>query len=226
MTDEQERGRYSDDTLLVGSTEMLMVVDGRLMVGPRASNRIEEPGEPAQEEVLMMVMAETGKSAVEETHPVEASNDDEGQGGSLESNEVVQEPSTPSTRIVEVPGERSQAVDGSVDGSSGDQHEPATSAYRCSVYGCSGPAIVHSEDPEEEECTYGLWCAAHQDRSETMRLGMLQAPEYPRVEYSPGHTMREGREAWLRFHLHPQSSVEMVKRQVTLLIEEQWREIA
>jgi hypothetical protein len=84
---------------------------------------------------------------------------------------------------------------------------------------------MHSEDAEEEERTYGLWCAAHQDRSETMRLGMLLEPEYPAVEYAPGHTMCEEREAWLRFHMYPQSQVEMVKRQVIALIEEQWRAI-
>jgi hypothetical protein len=38
--------------------------------------------------------------------------------------------------------------------------------------------------------------------------------------------MCEGREAWLRFHLQPQSSVGMVKRRVIALIEEQWRAIA
>jgi hypothetical protein len=38
--------------------------------------------------------------------------------------------------------------------------------------------------------------------------------------------MCEGRQAWLRCHMHPQSSVNMVKRQVIALIEEQWREIA
>jgi hypothetical protein len=94
------------------------------------------------------------------------------------------------------------------------------------VHGCNELAIVHSEDPEEEERTYGLWCAAHQDRSETMRLGMLLEPAYPRVEYSRGHTMCEGREAWLPFHMQPQSEVEMVKRQVIALIEEQSREVA
>src|SRR2546423_7238943 len=51
MTDEEERSRYSDDALLVGSTEMLMVVDGRLMVTQGAINMIEEPGEPAAEDV-------------------------------------------------------------------------------------------------------------------------------------------------------------------------------
>jgi hypothetical protein len=59
-----------------------------------------------------------------------------------------------------------------------------------------------------------------------MRLGMLLEPEYPRVEYAPGHTMCEGREAWLRFHMQPRASVKMVKRQVIALIEEQWRETA
>jgi hypothetical protein len=54
MTDEEERGRYSDDVLLVGSAELLMVVDGRLRVVPRASNRMEEPGESVQEEALMV----------------------------------------------------------------------------------------------------------------------------------------------------------------------------
>jgi hypothetical protein len=80
---------------------------------------------------------------------------------------------------------------------------------------------VHSEDAEEEERAFGLWCTAHQDRSETMRLGMLLSPEYPGVEYARGHTMCEGREAWLRFHMYPQSSVGMVKRRVIALIEEQ-----
>jgi hypothetical protein len=59
-----------------------------------------------------------------------------------------------------------------------------------------------------------------------MRLGMLLEPEYPSVEYLPGYTMCEGREAWLRFHRQPWSSVEVVKRQVIALIEEQWREVA
>jgi hypothetical protein len=85
---------------------------------------------------------------------------------------------------------------------------------------------VHSEDAEEEERTSGLWCAVHQDRSETVRMGMLLEPEYPGVEYARGHTMCEGREAWLRFHMQPRSEVEMVKRQLIALIEEQWREIA
>src|SRR5436305_2828587 len=62
MTDEEERSRYSDDALLVGSTEMLRVVDGRLMVVSRASNRIERPLEPVQEEVLLVLMAEPGNS--------------------------------------------------------------------------------------------------------------------------------------------------------------------
>src|SRR5436853_7929520 len=130
---------------------------------------------------------------------------------------MAQERSTPATAFVEKPLERDEAVAGSVAGSSGDQHEPATPTYRCSVYGCSEVAIVHSEDAEEEERTYGLWCAAHQERSETMRLGMLLEPEYPVVEYARGQTMCEGRQAWSRFHLHPQSSVNMVKRQVIVL---------
>jgi hypothetical protein len=225
MTDEEERSRYSDDALLVGSTEMLMVVDGRLRVVPRANNMMEEPLEPAQEATLMVLMAETGNTVLEETHPVEVRASGEGQGGSLGNKKVAQMPSTSSTERLEEPIERDEAVDGAIDGSSG-QHEPATPVYRCSVYGCSESAIVHSDDADEEERTYGLWCAAHQDRSETMRLGMLLEPEYPRVEYSPGHTMCEGREAWLRFHMQPRSSVGMVKRQVIALIEEQWRETA
>lgn len=72
---------------------------------------------------------------------------------------------------------------------------------------------------------YGLWCAGYQDRSETMRLGMLLEPCYPAVEYAQGHTLGEGRQAWLRF-LHAQSSVEMVRRRVMALVEEQWRESA
>jgi hypothetical protein len=138
-----------------------------------------------------MLMAETGNSVLEETSPLEVSALDEDQGGSLESKESIEEPPTPSTRIVEEPGERSEDVDGFPV----SQHEPSTPAYRCSVYGCGEVAIVHSEDAEEEERTYGLWCAEHQDRSETMRMGMLVSPEYPRVEYSRGHTMCEGREA-------------------------------
>jgi hypothetical protein len=59
-----------------------------------------------------------------------------------------------------------------------------------------------------------------------MRVGMLLEPCYPAVEYSPGHTMCEGRLAWLRFHMYPQSSVGMVKQRVIALIEEQWRAIA
>ena len=90
---------------------------------------------------------------------------------------------------------------------------------------------MHSEDAEEEERTYGLWCAAHQERSETMRLGMVLDPVYPRLEYAPGHTLCEGREAWLHFHLHAQSSVGMVQRHVHQLLEAQfedvqWRKIA
>ena len=98
---------------------------------------------------------------------------------------------------------------------------PSTPAYRCSE-----PAIVLSRDPEEEERTSGHRSALHQDRSETMQLGMLLEPEYPAVQYSPGHTMCEGREAWLRFHMQPQSSVGMVRRRVIGLIEEQWRKSA
>jgi hypothetical protein len=83
--------------------------------------------------------------------------------------------------------------------------------------------MVLSRDAQEER-TSGHRSAAHQDRSETMRLGMLLEPEYPRVEYAPGHTMCEGRLAWLRFHMYPQ--VGMVRQRVIALIEEQWREIA
>jgi hypothetical protein len=90
------------------------------------------------------------------------------------------------------------------------------------VYGCNQSAIVHSEDAEEEERTYGLWCAGHQDRSETMRLGILLESEYPLVEYAPGHTLCEGREAWLRFHLHAQSSAQLVSRCVLQLVEMQF----
>ena len=187
---------------------------------------MEEPVEPVQEEALMVLMAAAGNTPVEETYPLEVSALDEGQGGSLGTNESIKEPSTPSTEGIEKPGERDEAVDGSVDGSFGSQHEKASPTYRCSVYGCSEVAIVHSEDTEEEERTYGLWCANHQDRSETMRLGMLLEPEYPRVEYAPGHTMCEGRAGWLRFHMHPRSEVEMVKREVIALVEEWWRETA
>src|SRR5438270_4208518 len=115
-------------------------------------------------------------------------------------------PSTPSTEDVEKPLKRDEDVAGSVDGLVTSQQQPATPTYRCSVYGCHEPAIVHSEDAEEEERTYGLWCADHQNRSETMRLGMLLSPCYPAVEYARGHTLCEGREAWLRFSLHAQSS--------------------
>ncbi len=187
---------------------------------------MEEPVEPVQEEALLVLMATGGNSSLQETNPLEVSALEEGQGGSLENKDSVKEPSTPATRIVEEPGERSEDVAGSVDGFPVSHHEPATPAYHCSVYGCSEVAIVLSRDAEEEERTYGLWCAEHQDRSETMRMGMLLSPEYPRMEYAPGHTMCEGRLAWLRFHMYPQSSVNMVKRQVIALIEEQWREIA
>jgi hypothetical protein len=95
MTDEEERSRYSDDALLIGFAEMLMAVDGRLMVVPRASNRIDEPLEPVQEEALMVLMAETGNTVMEETHPVEVLASDEGQGNSLENKKVAQMPSTP-----------------------------------------------------------------------------------------------------------------------------------
>src|SRR5205814_2735232 len=137
----------------------------------------------------------------------------------------VQEPSTPSTKSVEEPLERNDDVDGYVDGSSASPQQPVTPTYRCSVYGCGEVAIVHSEDAEEEERTYGLWCAAHQDRSETMRLGMLLSPCYPAVCFAPGHTLGEGREGWLRFHRHPQSSVEMVRRHVHELLEAQFDDV-
>src|SRR5437588_1006191 len=219
MTDEEERGRESADALLIGSDELLMVV-------PQASNTIEEPVEPVQEDVLLVWMAETGNSPVEETHPVEGLIGEEGQGGSLENKKIMEIPATPATEGVEEPLERDETVAGSVDGSSASQQQPATPTYRCSVYGCGEGAIVHSEDAEEEERIYGLWCAGHQDCSETMRLGMLHAPCYPAVEYAPGHTLCEGRQAWLRFHLYPQSSVGMVRRRVMALIAEQWRESA
>lgn len=222
MTEEEERSRYADDELLVASAELLMVVDGRLRVTQRASNTMEEPVEPVQEDVLLVLLAKTQNTPVKETHPVEVLSSEEGQGGSLGNKKFVQKPSTSSVDDVEEPVERNEAV----DGSSASQHEPATLIYRCSVYGCSEVAIVHREDAEEEERIYGLWCAAHQDRSEMMRLGMLLEPEYPRVEYAAGHTLCEGREAWLRFSLHAQSSVGMVKRQVIWLIEERWREVA
>src|SRR5205823_5745396 len=98
-----ERSRYSDDVLLIGAAEMLMVVDGRLRVVSRASNGMEEPLEPVQEEALLVLMAETGNTVLEEIHPVEAFSADEGQGGSLERNEEVVEPSTPTTEVTEEP---------------------------------------------------------------------------------------------------------------------------
>lgn len=70
------------------------------------------------------------------------------------------------------------------------------------------------------------WGTVHEDHAETMRLGMLLSPCYPAVEYAPGHTLCEGREAWLWFHLQPGSSVEMVRRRVMAFVEEQWRESA
>jgi hypothetical protein len=225
MTDEEERSRYCDDALLVGTEELLMVVDGRLMVVPEASNTVEEPLEPVQGDVLLVLLAATGKSAVKETYPLEVSASDEGQGGSLENKEFVKEPSTPATNVVEKPLERDEAVAGAVDGLVTSQQQPATPAYRCSVYGCGEVAIVHSEDAEEEERTYGLWCTAHQDRSEAMRLGMLLDPAYPRVEYVLGHTLCEGREAWLRFHLHAQSRVGIVRRHVHQLLEAQFDDV-
>jgi hypothetical protein len=224
MTDEEERSRYVDDVLLIGSAELLMAVDGRLMVVARAINTMKESVESVQEEALMVLMAETGNSVLEGTYPVEVLASDEGQGGSLGNDKVAQMPSTPSTEVTKEPVEGCEDVDGSVDDPFATQHEPATSVYRCSVYGCNEPGIVHSEEAEEEERTYGLWCPAHQDRSETMRLGMPLEPVYPRVEYAPGHTMCEGRLAWLRFHMYPQ--VGMVRQRVIALIEEQWREIA
>ncbi len=226
MTDEEERSRYSDDALLIGSDEVLMAVAGRLMVVPRAINMVEEPGEPMQEELLLVLMAESGNTVMKDTHPVEVSVHEEGQGGSLENKKIVEMPSTPATRVVEEPLEGDEGVAGSVDGPITSPQQPATPAYRCRVYGCSNPAIAHSDDPEDEERIYGLWCAAHQDRSETMRLGMLLEPCYPAVEYAPGHTLCEGREAWLHFHLHAQSSAEMVRRRVRELVEEWWREAA
>src|SRR5205823_9014077 len=174
---------------------------------PKAINTMEESLEPMQEAVLMVLMAESGNTALEETHPVEVPVIDEGQGGSLENKKVVEMPSTPVTESVEEPVERNEAVDGCVDGPVTSPQQPATPTYRCSVCGCGEVAIVHSEDAEEEERTYGLWCAEHQDRSETMRLGMRLEPAYPAVEYAPGHRLCEGREAWLRFHLQSGSSV-------------------
>jgi hypothetical protein len=187
---------------------------------------VEEPLEPAQEATLMVLMAERGNTPVEDTHPVEVSATGEGQGGSLENKESIQEPSTPSTRIVEEPVERDEVVDGAVDGSSVSQHEPATPAYRCSVYGCREVAIVHSEDAEDEERTYGLWCAGRQDRSETMRLGMLLEPSYPQVQYSRGQTRCEGRQTWLWFHMQATVGSRDGETAGIVLIEEQWREIA
>jgi phage/plasmid-associated DNA primase len=226
MTDEEERGRYSDDELLVTSDELLMVVDGRLRVVQRAINMLEEPLEPMQEDMLMVLLAESGNSSVEETYPVEVSASEEGQGGSVENKKMTEEPSTPSTVLVEEPLELDEDVAGTVDGLVISPQQPATPPYQCSVYGCGEVAIVHSENAEEEERTYGLWCAGHQDRSETMRLGMLLSPEYPRVEYALGHMLCEGRQAWLRFHLHAQSSAEMVRRRVRELVEEWWRKAA
>ncbi len=144
ITDEEERSRYADDALLIGSTEMLMAVAGRLMVVPRASNTMNEPGEPVQEELLLVLLAESGITSLGDTDPVEAAVPDEGQGGSLESKEFVQEPSTLSTAFVEEPLERYEGVDGSVDGSSLSQHTPATPAYRCSVYGCGQGASIEA----------------------------------------------------------------------------------
>jgi hypothetical protein len=89
MTDGDEMGRYVDDALLIGSRELLMDGDGRLMVVPRASNTADKPLEPMQEELLMVVVAETGNTPVEETYPLEVSALDEGQGGSLENNTFV-----------------------------------------------------------------------------------------------------------------------------------------
>ena len=126
--------------------------------------------------------------------------------------------------MVEEPLERDEAVDGSVDDPVTSQQQPATPTYRCSVYGCGEVAIVLSRDAEDEERTYGLWCADHQDRSETMRLGILLEPGYPRVEYAPGHTLCEGREAWLHFQMHAQSSVEMVRWHVHRLVEAQFED--
>src|SRR5579884_1733456 len=173
MTDEEERSRYVDDVLLIDSTELLMVVAGQLRVVQRASNTVEEPVEPVQKTALMVLLAETGNTSIEDTHPVEVIIVDEGQGGSVENNESITAPSTPATRVVEEPLERNEDVNGPVDGFSRSPQQPATPPYRCSVYGCGEVALVHSEDAEEEERTYGLWCAVHQERSETMRLGML-----------------------------------------------------
>ena len=97
MTDEEERGRYSDDVLLVTSDELLLAVDDRLMGVPQASNTIEEPLEPVQEEVLLVLLAEMGNSPVEETYPLEVSALDEGQGSSLGNNNKAQALSGPFT---------------------------------------------------------------------------------------------------------------------------------
>src|SRR5436305_3024115 len=73
MTDEEERSRYSDDALLIGTEEVLMGVAGRLRVVQRASNTMEEPLEPVQEDVLLVLLAEMENSALGDTYPVEVS---------------------------------------------------------------------------------------------------------------------------------------------------------
>ena len=132
------RLRAYETGLPVSLVEMeLQAPFGERVLRP-ALQRLGHLLEPVQEDPLLVLLAETGNSSVEETHPVEAEAPDEGPGGSLESNEEVVEPSTPATEDVEESGERDEAVAGSVDGQGMDQHERATPAYRCSVYGCSG----------------------------------------------------------------------------------------
>ena len=85
--------------------------------------------------------------------------------------------------------------------------------------------MIHDSDTiEEEERNHGLWCAAHQDRCETMMLGEMLEPQYPRIQFSVSSSMCEGREAWLHFHAYPLASVEPVNKVVRQLVEQQFEE--
>jgi hypothetical protein len=68
---------------------------------------------------------------------------------------------------------------------------------RCHDGTCKGAAKwlwCSAGDAHEEGRTSRVWCLAHQERSETMRMGLLLEPEDPAVEDPRGHTMCQGRE--------------------------------
>jgi len=220
-TDEDELNRYADDRLLVDQTEMLTVIHGQLTVVPKTSNAANEPVEPVEELSLPVLMAQNQNTLSEEIPLVTTPLDqvDQGQGVPLEEQKLVEMPPTLSTIRLEVPVEQIEDVDGSNDISTTCQH---AATYICNVRDCGQPAIIH--DPaniEEEERTYGLWCASHQACYENMLCGELLDPRYPRVALSVCSSMCEGHEAWLHFHQHPQASVATVNAAVYKLVEGQ-----